>query len=77
MAKHPNFYCDMAYWCGFGPEYLYQALLKLKSLNAIDRVLYGSENLCTATFPEVYRSVNSVADRLGLPRISDEEMANI
>ncbi len=77
VAKHPNFYCDMAYWCGFGPEYLYQALFKLKSLNAINRVLYGSENSCTAIFPSVYREVNSVAERLGLPKITDEEMANI
>lgn len=77
VAKHPNFYCDMAYWCGFGPEYLYQALLKLKSLSAINRVLYGSENLCTVTFPNVYRNVNSTAERLGLPKITDEEMANI
>lgn len=77
VAKHPNFYCDMAYWCGFGPEYLYQALLKLKSLHAIGRVLYGSENVCTVTFPHVYRSVNTVAKKLGLPEITDEEMANI
>ena len=77
VAKHPNFYCDMAYWCGFGPEYLYQALLKLKSLNAIDRILYGSENICTVTFPRVYKQVNSVARKLGLPEITDKEMANI
>jgi predicted TIM-barrel fold metal-dependent hydrolase len=77
VAKHPNFYCDMAFWCGFGPEYLYQTLLKLKSLNAIDRVLYGSENNCTATFPSVYNRVNTVAEKLNLPRITEEEMANI
>ncbi len=77
VAKHPNFYCDMAYWGGFGPEFLYQALLKLKSLNAIGRVLYGSENVCTTSFPAVYRKVNDVAERLGLPVISDEEMAGI
>ncbi len=77
VAKHPNFYCEMAYWGGFGPEYLYQALLKLKSFNAINRVIYGSENPFTATFPEVYRNVNSVAERLGTPKITDEEMASI
>ncbi len=77
VAKHPNFYCDMAYWCGFGPEYLYEALAKLKSLNAIDRVLYGSENNCTETFPDVYRQVNDVAKKLGKPPITDREMENI
>ena len=75
VAKHPNFYCDMAYWAGFGSEVLYQASLKLKSLNAIGRVLYGSENVCTTVFPEVYRRVNETASKLGLPQITDEEMA--
>lgn len=77
VAKHPNFYCDMAYWCGFGPDYLYQALLKLKSLGAIGRVIYGSENFCTPTFPRMYEQVNEVAARMGTPPITDEEMANI
>ena len=77
IAKHPNFYGEMAYWCGFGAEYLYQALRKLKALNAINRVLYGSENNCTVTFPTIYRSVNSVAEKLNLPKITDDEMANI
>ena len=63
VAKHPNFYCEMAYWCGFGTEYLYQALFKLK---AIGRVIYGSENFCTPFFPQMYEEVNEVAERMGV-----------
>lgn len=77
VAKHPNFYCDMAYWCAFGPDFLYQAILKLKMLNAINKVIYGSENGCTPTFPAMYRNLNKVAEKLGTAKITDQEQKNI
>jgi bacteriocin-like protein len=39
--------------------------------------LYGSENACTASFPDVYAQVNEVAQDRRMPEITDEEMANI
>ena len=44
VARHPNFHADIAYFVGAGPEPLFSALDKLRSLGALDRVLYGSDN---------------------------------
>ena len=77
VAKHPNFYADMAAWCKYGVEYLYDALLKFKNLNCIQRVVYGSENGCTRVFPKMYKKVNEVAQKRGTPEITDDEMASI
>jgi predicted TIM-barrel fold metal-dependent hydrolase len=80
VAKHPNFYCDMANWSRLGAEYLAQTILKLKALNSADRILYGSDNAIyagTDLFPNFYKQVNSFAERWGLTQITDEEMANI
>lgn len=43
-ARHPNFYADLAYFVGAGPEPLFEALDKLRSLGALDRAVYGSDN---------------------------------
>ncbi len=44
VARHPNFYADIAYFVGAGPESLFDALDKLRGLDALDRVVYGSDN---------------------------------
>ena len=44
VARHPNFYADIAYFVGAGPEPLFDALDKLRGLDALDRVVYGSDN---------------------------------
>jgi predicted TIM-barrel fold metal-dependent hydrolase len=81
VAKHPNFYADMYHFSEGGPEPLYDALAKFRSLSAIDRVLYGSNNSdkvrvgrAEATVPEVYRSVNQVAEARGEDPFTDQEM---
>ena len=84
VAKHPNFYADMYYFSEGGPEPLYNILAKFRSLGAIDRVLYGSNNSdkvrvgrSEATVPDVYRSVNRIAAARGDELFTDEEMAGI
>lgn len=84
VAKHPNFYADLMYFAELGPEPLYDTLAKFRSLGAIDRVMYGSNNSDKvrtgreeATVPDVYRSVNSVAEARGEEPFTDEEMAAI
>lgn len=44
VARHPNFYADIAYFVGAGPAPLFDALDKLRGLDALDRVVYGSDN---------------------------------
>lgn len=44
VARHPNFYADIAYFVGAVPESLFDALDKLRGLDALDRVVYGSDN---------------------------------
>ena len=44
VARHPNFFADIAYFVGAGPGPLFDALDKLRGLNALDRVVYGSDN---------------------------------
>ncbi|MYB43972.1 MAG: amidohydrolase [Acidimicrobiia bacterium] len=84
VAKHPNFYADLYHYSEMGPEPLYGALEKFRSLSALDRVLYGSNNSDKvrvgreeSTVPDVYRSVNEVAERRGAPPFSDDEMEAI
>jgi predicted TIM-barrel fold metal-dependent hydrolase len=81
VAKHPNFYGDMYHFAEMGPEPLYDALAKFRSLGAIGRVLYGSNNSdkvrvgrAEATVPDVYRSVNRVAEARGEEPFTEEEM---
>ncbi len=44
VARHPNFHADIAYFVGAGPGPLFGALDKLRGLEALDRVMYGSDN---------------------------------
>ena len=84
IAKHPNLHADMYYYSESGPEPLYETLSKFRSLGAIDRVLYGSNNSDKvrmasgdATVPDVYRAVNDVARYRGAEPFTDDEMADI
>lgn len=84
VAKHPNFYADMCYFAGGTSEQLYDALMKFRSYDVLHKVIYGSDNSDKAragdtvgSVPDLYRSVNDVADRRGTPRISDDELDNI
>ena len=84
VAKHPNFHADMYHFAELGPEPLFEILDRFRSLSALDRVLYGSNNSDKvrvgreeATVPDVYRSVNRVAEERGAEPFTDEEMAAI
>ncbi|MCY4621046.1 MAG: amidohydrolase family protein, partial [bacterium] len=84
VAKHPNFHADMYHYSELGPESLFEALDRFRSLSALDRVLYGSNNSdkvrvgrAEATVPDVYRNVNRVARELGAEPFTAEEMAAI
>ena len=73
VVKHPNFYAEMAGWTAWGPEVLSGALIKLKELGTIDRVLYGSDN---ADATGLYREARQLAAEAGT-EITDAEMAAI
>ena len=84
VARHPNFYMDMAWFGGGSPEQLYDVLLKLKDFGAINRALYGSDGAdkvrigdTTATVPDLYRAVNEVAARKGTAEITEDELEGI
>ncbi len=84
LARHPNFYVDLAFFGGGSPEQLYDVLLKIKDFGAIDRALYGSDGndkvrigKSVATVPEIYRAVNEVAAQRGTTAITDEELEAI
>lgn len=75
VAKHPNFYCELAGWAAHGPEAVYRALRKLKDYGAIGRVLYGSDNGDTQA---LYHEANRIAlARDGEPVLTDREMADL
>ena len=73
VAKHPNFYAEMAGWVAWGPEVLARALVKLKEMGAIDRIVFGSDN---TDANELYRRAREIAAEQGT-EITDEEMAGI
>jgi predicted TIM-barrel fold metal-dependent hydrolase len=73
VAKHPNFYAEMAGWIAWGPKVLADALVKLKELGAIDRVVYGSDNMDATG---LYREARELAAAEGV-EITDAEMAAI
>ena len=84
VAKHPNFYADMYHFSELGPEPLFEALERFRSLSALDRVLYGSNNSDKvrvgrdeATVPDVYRSVNRVAGERGAAPFTEAQMLAI
>ena len=81
VAKHPNFHADLYHFSELGPEPLFEILDQFRSLNAIDRVLYGSNNSdkvrvgrAEATVPDVYRAVNRIAHERGAKLFTDTEM---
>lgn len=72
VARHPNFHADIAYFMGAGPGPLFEALDKLRSLEALDRVVYGSDNNDKDRTGGVQRigtrllaDLNEVAERTG------------
>ena len=83
VARHPNFYADLSYYAGGDPRDLYQVLLKLRGLGALDRAVYGSDNNDKqksgpgGVASDIFLSVNRVAERLGGPEVTPEEMAGI
>ena len=83
-AKHPKFHLDMYHFSEMGPEPLYESLTLIRSLNALDRVLYGSNNADkvrlgsgNATVQDLYRAVNGVALERGGEPFTDDEMSSI
>ncbi len=73
VAKHPNFYAEMAGWVAWGPDVLAKALMKLKELGAIDRIVFGSDN---SDATELYSEAREIA-RSGGTDITDDDMAGI
>ena len=84
VAKHANFHADLCYFAGGKPEALYDALEMLRSYFALDRVLYGSDNSdkvragrVSGVVPDLYASLNAVAEQRGSQPLSEDEMAGI
>ncbi len=81
VARHPNFYADLSYFAGGDPHDLYAVVQKLRSLGALDRAVYGSDNNDKhkagpgGVASGIFRSLNRVADRLGGPGLSASELA--
>ena len=80
VARHPNFYADLSYYAGGDPRDLYRVLNKLRSLGALGRAVYGSDNDDKhksgpgGAASGIFRSVNRVAERLGGPGLTGEEL---
>lgn len=84
LARHTNFYVDLAFFGGGSPDQLYDILLKIKDFGALDRALYGSDGndkirigKNAATVPELYRAVNEVAAQRGTAEITEQELDGI
>jgi predicted TIM-barrel fold metal-dependent hydrolase len=77
LAKHENFYADLAYWGTFPPEKILRHLNDFRVMCSFDKLLYGSENSHTRMFPEVVRGLNDVADDHGFPKIEEKDMEKL
>lgn len=80
VARHPNFYADLSYYAGGDPRHLYRVLQKLRSLGALDRAVYGSDNNDKykagpgGAASDIFRGVNRVADECGGPPLTPSEL---
>ena len=80
VARHPNFYADLSYYAGGDPRHLYRVLQKLRSLGALDRAVYGSDNNDKykagpgGAASAVFQGVNRVADECGGPPLTPAEL---
>lgn len=83
VARHPNFYADLSYYAGGDPRDLYRVLGKLRSLGALDRAVYGSDNNDKqkagpgGVASDIFLGVNRVAERVGGPELTTEELEGI
>ncbi len=84
VARHPNFYADICYLIGAGPVPLFEVLSALRSFDALDRVVYGSDNndkdrvdgaqqIGTALLDQI----NAVATERGKTLFTSDELASI
>lgn len=83
VARHPNFYADLSYYAGGDPRDLYRVLVRLRSLGALDRAVYGSDNNDKhksgpgGVASGIFRSVNRIAEQVGGPELTAEELEAI
>ena len=84
VARHPNLYADLAYFIGAGPEPLFWALDKLRSLGALDRAVYGSDNNdkdrtggAQRLGPRLLEELNEVAGRLGREPFTEADIEGV
>ena len=83
VARHPNFYADLSYFAGGDPAALYDVLMKLKSLSALDRAVYGSDNNDKAksgpggVASQIFAAVNEIAAQRGTAPITAAKMDGI
>ena len=84
VARHPNFYADLAYFIGAGPEPLFWALDKLRSLGALDRAVYGSDNNdkdrtggAQQLGPRLLAELNEAAGRLGREPFTEADIEGV
>ena len=84
VARHPNFYADISYFVGAGPEPLFIALDKLRALNALDRVVYGSDNNdkdrtggTQQIGTQLLEDLNAIAERRDAERFTTDEISAI
>ena len=83
VARHPNFYADLSYYAGGDPRDLYLVLNKLRSLGALDRAVYGSDNNDKqksgpgGVASGIFRGVNQVAEQVGGPELTTPELEAI
>ncbi len=77
IARHDNFHGEISVWGFLHPSKIMRMMVDFGSLCSFDKMLYGSGNMFLHTYPKVMRSLDSVADRYGLPRIPEEAMTKI
>ena len=74
ISRWENFHCDVAYWGWFGAERVLRKIRDFGDICGFDRLLYGSENSHTHMAPDMFRSFKTLAPKLGIKPITDEEM---
>ncbi|MGJ0203453.1 amidohydrolase family protein [Leucobacter sp. gxy201] len=77
IARHENFFGDVSALGFWHPRKVYQIIHDFGCLNPYDKLLYGSENPFSTGYLDTIRNLDRIGKEMGLPGISDENLAKI
>ena len=77
ISRYENIHADLAFWGRFTPEENLRAIQRFGRFCGYKKLLFGSENSHTEMAVEMMLGLNDLAERLGLPQISQEDLNKV